>query len=183
MRREQPGRLGRPPATPTATTIPVRENGSGHPPPTTGRRDRIGLGLRVSGAGLILVSGVVHFQLWLGVYSALPVIGPLFLLNACSALVLAVTVVSARGLSVTLGRWWIEPLADVAGCGFVALTLAAFLLSATRGLFGFQDSLRGGPQEIAGVAEAFTLIVLGWALTRCVLSRTRQAATRREQPN
>lgn len=146
----------------------VRAGSSGpaRPRAAGGRPDWVGRGLRVSGAVLILVSGAVHLDGWLGEYSGLPVIGPLFLLNACSSLVISVAVAFAGGLSARLRLWLIEPLALLAGWGFAALTLAAFLVSVVHGLFGFQESLQGTPQDIAGIAEILTMIVLGWALAR-----------------
>lgn len=133
--------------------------------PTIGA-DRVGAGLRLGAAILILVSGVVHFDLWLGMYGLLPGIGPLFLLNACSALVIALALVAARWLSAWMGMRWIEPLVIVLGVGFSVLTLAGFAISVTRGLFGFQESLTGTAQEVAGVVEVVSVVVLLVALVR-----------------
>lgn len=129
--------------------------------------------LHALSAVFILVSGGVHLVGWLGPYSVLPVIGPLFLLNACSALLLALAVVLARPVATRWRLWPIEPLVLLGAWGFAALTLAAFLLSTTRGLFGFQERLTGAAQEIAGIAEVLTLLTTGWALASC-LHRPRQ---------
>lgn len=115
-------------------------------------------------AGFVLVSGGVHLVGWLGPYSLLPVIGPLFLLNACSALLLALALILVRPVVTRLRLRLIEPLVLLAVWGFAALTLAAFLVSTTRGLFGFQERLTGTAQLIAGVAEVLTLVTTGWAL-------------------
>lgn len=115
-------------------------------------------------AVFVLVSGGVHLVGWLGPYSVLPVIGPLFLLNACSALLLAIALILARQVATRLRLPLVEPLVLLAAWGFAALTLVAFLVSTTRGLFGFQERLTGAAQEIAGVAEVLTLITTGWAL-------------------
>lgn len=120
--------------------------------------------LHVVSALLILASGAVHLVGWLGDYSVLPVIGPLFLLNACSAVLLALALLGARPLAARSRLWPVEPLILLGAWGFAALTLAAFLVSVTRGLFGFREQLLGTAQVIAGVAEALTLLTTGWAL-------------------
>lgn len=125
--------------------------------------------LHILSAGFVLVSGGVHLVGWLGLYSLLPVIGPLFLLNACSALLLALALILARPVATRLRLRLIEPLVLLAGWGFAALTLAAFLISTTRGLFGFQERLTGTAQLTAGIAEVLTLITTGWALVSWLL--------------
>ncbi|WP_438387554.1 hypothetical protein [Actinopolyspora saharensis] len=106
-------------------------------------------------AGL-LMSAVVHFELWAQGVSEVAVIGPLFLLNAVAGLVLAL---------VLLG--WKHWLPAAGAIGFGVLTLIAFVLAVTVGLFGSHEVATGVPQLLAGVAEvvvvlgAVPLVVLG----------------------
>ncbi|QGK71167.1 hypothetical protein GIY23_18040 [Allosaccharopolyspora coralli] len=101
-------------------------------------------GLVVTG---VLMSGVVHLELWAQGVAEVPVIGPLFLLNAVAGIVL--------GLVVPIWRHWI-PVA--AACLFNAATLLAFVLAVTVGLFGSREVAAGVPQSLAGVAEVVSLL-------------------------
>ena len=76
--------------------------------------------LRVIVALAVLLSGAVHFRLWTEGMRDLSVIGPLFLLNAVAAVVIAV--------GVLLWRSWLPLIAAV---GFAVATLVAFVISAT----------------------------------------------------
>ena len=64
--------------------------------------------MRRLGVIAILVTGAVHLQQYLGDYQDVPTIGPLFLLNAIGAAVVAV------GLLLPLQRWLGERRGDVA---------------------------------------------------------------------
>jgi hypothetical protein len=108
---------------------------------------------RVIVAAAILVSGAVHLKLWADGFRDISVIGPLFLLNAVAALVIAVAVL--------LWRSW-PPLLVAAGFG--ASTLVAFVISATVGLFGVHEVWSGGYVITANVAELVALVVSAWAL-------------------
>ncbi|WP_019855212.1 hypothetical protein [Actinopolyspora mortivallis] len=100
----------------------------------------------VTAAGL-LMSAVVHLDLWAQGVSGVPVIGPLFLLNAVAGLVLALVLLS--------WKHWLPPLGAV---GFGVLTLLAFVLAVTVGLFGSHEVAAGVPQLLAGVAEVVTVV-------------------------
>jgi hypothetical protein len=99
----------------------------------------------------ILAAGAVHFKLWLADgYSSISVIGPLFLLNAISALLIAVALLALpRALLVLL-----------AAAGYAASTLVFFAISVTHGLFGFREVLFAPAQEAAGIAEIVALLLL-----------------------
>lgn len=96
----------------------------------------------------VLVSAYIHVELWFEGMARTPVIGPLFLLNAVGGLVI--------GVAVLLWRHWLPLLAAL---GFGALTLAAFWVSASVGLFGLHETATGVPQVAAQVAEI--VIILG----------------------
>jgi hypothetical protein len=116
----------------------------------------IARGLRFLGAVLILMNGGVHLYLWHQAYSAVSVIGPLFLLNAVSAVVIAAALV-----------WKPEAIAALLGLALSAGTFGAFLLAATVGLFGFSTGWNG-QAVLAAVAEIGAILVLAswWAITQ-----------------
>ncbi|MGQ0715782.1 MAG: hypothetical protein ACT4NP_00470 [Pseudonocardiales bacterium] len=89
---------------------------------------------RLLGVGLTGAMGWIHLQLWADGFREVPVIGPLFLLNAIGAAVLAAAllVVPVHLLRV---------VAAVTAV-FTAGTLAGLILSLTVGLFGVQESLQ-----------------------------------------
>lgn len=95
----------------------------------------------------VLVSAYIHVELWFEGMAQTPVIGPLFLLNAVGGLVI--------GLAVLFWRHWLPLLAAL---GFGVLTLAAFWLSTTVGLFGLREVAGGVPQVAAEVAEIVTVL-------------------------
>ena len=109
--------------------------------------------LRVLTAIAVLVSGILHFDLWLDGFRDLSVIGPLFMLNAVAGVVIAVLVV--------VWRHWIPLFLAV---GFGASTLGAFIISTTFGLFGINESWTGGPVWIAAISEAAAVVFGGLAL-------------------
>ncbi|NYH79585.1 hypothetical protein FHR84_002923 [Actinopolyspora biskrensis] len=103
--------------------------------------------LRALVAAGLLMSAVVHFELWAQGVSEVAVIGPLFLLNAVAGLVLALVLLA-----------WKHWLPAVGALGFGALTLAAFVLAVTVGLFGSHEVATGVPQLLAGVAEVVVVV-------------------------
>jgi hypothetical protein len=109
--------------------------------------------LRVIVAVAVLVSGAVQLRLWSDGFRDLSVIGPLFLLNAVAALVIAGAVL--------LWRSWPPLLVAV---GFGASTLGAFVISATVGLFGVHEVWNGGYVITANVSELVALVAGSWAL-------------------
>jgi hypothetical protein len=112
--------------------------------------------------GLLLVwSAYIHFHLWggSGGYRTIATIGPLFLLQSISGLVIGLGVIAVR-------RLW----AAVVGMGFALATIAGFLVSVVHGLFGFQDSwLAPFATQAFGVEVAATA-VLAVAATLCLLT-------------
>jgi hypothetical protein len=115
----------------------------------------IARGLRFLGAALILVNGGVHFYLWQQSYRSVSLIGPLFLLNAVAALLIAAALL-----------WKPEAIAALFGLAFSGATLGAFILGTTVGLFGFSTGWNGQAMLAAG-AETGAILVLAswWAIT------------------
>jgi hypothetical protein len=111
--------------------------------------------LRVVAAAAVLVSGYVHLKLWMDGMKEEDVVGPAFMLNAIGALVIAVLLVT--------WQHWIPLLLTV---GFGASTLAAFIISATVGLFGVEESFSGGYQWTSIITEAAAVVLGVWAARR-----------------
>jgi hypothetical protein len=88
------------------------------------------LGGVVFGAAMIAASAVIHLHLWLQGYRHIHLIGPAFLFQVISGLILAVVLLLYRRL-VTL----------LAGLAFCAGSAIALILSATVGFLGLHDGL------------------------------------------
>jgi len=85
----------------------------------------------LAGAALAATSGAVHIHLWADEgYKSIPTIGPLFLFQGISGVVLALVLAASRRL-----------LAALATAGFLVATIGGFLLSVYVGFFGFSDTL------------------------------------------
>ncbi len=111
----------------------------------------------VVGAALMVWSAVIHLHLWSTGYRHIPTVGPLFLLQGITAIVLAVLVATVR-------RVW----AAVVAFGFVVSTIAGFLLSVNVGLFGFQDTWSAPYATMAFGVELATLVVLTTGAALCL---------------
>jgi hypothetical protein len=117
--------------------------------------------------GLLLVwSAYIHFHLWRNGYSHIPTVGPLFLVQSIVALVLGVVVMTAR-------TTW----SAIVGVGFAASTLAGFVLSVERGLFGFKDSWSAPYAHLACALEIVTILVLATAGASCSVGQRSMIAT------
>jgi hypothetical protein len=103
-------------------------------------------------AAAVLVSVAIHGWLWLDGMRDVHVIGPAFLVNVVSGIVIAVLLV----------RWRHWAPAVLASC-FGLATLGAFTLASTVGLFGTHERWQG--LYVFGAASAeLVAIVLGLAL-------------------
>ena len=113
--------------------------------------------VRLVTAAAVLVSAAVHLRPWSQGFRDIAVIGPAFLLNAVAGLVIAVALLAWR-------HW----LPWFLAAGFGAATLAAFVVSATVGLFGVHEVWTGGPVLTAAVSEIVAVVggLAGLALMR-----------------
>jgi hypothetical protein len=118
--------------------------------------------MRRLGAITLLIVGAVHVQQYVSNdYSVLPTIGPLFLLNAIGAGIVAV------GLLAPIERMLGDRRAELAAglLAVVALTIAvgslvALFIAESQPLFGFMEDGYDTPILIAIVAESLTTILL-----------------------
>ena len=108
--------------------------------------------LAVIGAGLMVWSAVIHLQLWSEGYRSISVIGPLFLIQGIGGIALALLLVALRRVFLL-----------AAGAVLMAGTGVGLLLSASIGLFGFQDSLAIPEAQTSLMVEFIGAAVLAGA--------------------
>lgn len=113
-------------------------------------------------AAAVLLSADIHLVLYLDGFADIPVIGPLFLVNVVAGLII--------GVALLIIRHWF--LAFVAA-GFGAATFAAYLISATVGLFGVQEQTWDAQAVLAAVAEIVAAVGGVVLLVVWLRSRTR----------
>jgi hypothetical protein len=106
---------------------------------------------RVGAAGCLAASGVIHADLYLHGYHAIPVVGPAFLLQASAALAVALLLL----LTATA-------IPRLAAAALTAGALAGFAASRTIGIFGFVErGLQPAPQALISLlVEIATLGLL-----------------------
>jgi len=116
----------------------------------------------VAGGLLLISSGFIHFHLWQSEgYRHIATIGPLFLAQSMAAVLLGLLVVTAR-------RVWAAGF----GMGFALSTMVGFLISVSRGLFGFKDSWSAPFAHAAFVTDLATVVTLGVAAAICLTGPT-----------
>jgi hypothetical protein len=108
--------------------------------------------LRLAAAGTVVAMGAIHLSLWYDGYRYLDRIGPLFLLNAIGAGLLA--------LSLLITPTRLLPFLAALGTLFTAGTLAALVVSLTAGLFGFQETLDANLVKPTLAVEAAGCVLL-----------------------
>jgi hypothetical protein len=117
------------------------------------------VGLRAVGALLLVAAGAIHLYLWSTGYDSIAWIGPLFLVNAIAAGVLALAVLAApRRL-----LFW------PAGAGALLQigTLGGLFLSSTVGLFGFVESSAASYYWESVIVESVGFVVLAALAVLC----------------
>ena len=117
-------------------------------------------GLAVVDAGLLIASGAIHLHLWDIAYRHVKTLGPLYLVQACAALVIALAVLITRHI-----------LAVAAGLALCAGTIVGFILVRTVGIFGFKLTFSSGLANLVLVIEIVAIIAL--AITGALLLRGR----------
>jgi len=126
--------------------------------------------LRIVGALALFAVAADHlYEYYADHYSAIPTIGPLFLLNGIGATALGLILLAPVGRLLP-GRLagWVVALAGAAGAGLAASSLAGLFVSETEPLFGFMEIgyrpvvvVAIASEAIAVVALAF-LVLLTW---------------------
>ena len=158
--------------TPT-TTIWLRRLISPHPsPPGPPTRRAAALLLRLGCVALLAWIGYIHLHLWLEGYRQIPTDGPLFLLDAIAAFLLAAVLLV-----------WPAPLAGLLAAGYTASTIGALLISLTVGLFGFRESISASYVTQSLAIETITAIALiGWTILTAATSHAVGQPTHHRPP-
>src|ERR1700733_3506284 len=176
--------------TPRRATLPVRRSASSEPRGTSSPRAvwRSPMPERphttwltvtpALGAIALLVIGGIHYQQYrYAFYSAIPTIGPLFLLNFVGATTLGLFLLAPGKARLGHPRNSLEQLTAVAGSGLAASGLAALLISEHTPLFGFMEH---GYRfvivlTITSEATAITMLTLFLVRTRAQARSARSA--------
>jgi hypothetical protein len=135
---------------------------------------RISWLLRVLGAVALLAVGVIHLKEYFDVYSAIPTIGELFLLNFAGATVVGLGLLAP--VERVLGRLGgvVVALLALAGIGQAATAFVFLAISERRPLFGFQEPGYDPTAILASrITEVATVVLLGSFLA--VATTTRRA--------
>lgn len=103
--------------------------------------------MRQLAAAGALVSGAVHLKLWFDGTRHFDVVGPAFMVNAIAGLVIAVLLLT--------WRHWVPLFLAV---GFGLSTIAAFVISATVGLFDVNASWSGTYTWAAFISEVVIIV-------------------------
>jgi hypothetical protein len=114
----------------------------------------------LAGAVCTVGSGVIHLYLWgeSNGYRAIPNIGPLFLAQGISAIVIGVLTAAARRLAVVL-----------AAAGLLAATAVGLVITVEAGMLGFKETWSAPYAQTSlyeEIAGAVLLLIAAWALAR-----------------
>src|SRR3954447_20904867 len=105
---------------------------------------------RVGAAASLVVSGVLHAQLYLHGYRTIPGIGPAFLLQASGALAVAVLLLISSAMMLRLGA-----------AALAAGALVGVIASRTIGVLGFVEyGLQPAPQALISLLVETTALAL-----------------------
>jgi hypothetical protein len=127
--------------------------------------------LRALGALATLAVGAVHLQQYLKLYSEVPTIGTLFVLNFAGATVIGLALLAP--IERLVGRLAVALLA-VAAIGLAATSFAFLLISEHTPLFGFMEPGYDPPGIAAArVSEIATVVLLGAFLVAHTIQRRR----------
>ena len=122
--------------------------------------------LRAVVAVCVVVSGVVHLQLWRTGMRYVDVVGPAFLVNAVAGV--------AIGVLLLVWRHWL-PL--FLAFGFGLATLGAFVVATSpSGLFGVHSRWDGAAEWTSAITEAIAIVLGAAGLLRELRTATRVRA-------
>jgi hypothetical protein len=129
---------------------------------SAGRWSVVWLGVRALGALSVLAVGGVHLQQYSYLYSEIPTIGTLFVLNFIGATAIGLGLLAP--VERLLGRWGGPAVAllTLSGIGLAATSFVFLAISERTPLFGFMEP-GYDPQAImiSRVTEVMTVVLLG----------------------
>lgn len=133
------------------------------------------VGVRALGALAVLAVGAIHLQQYLELYSAIPTIGTLFLLNFAGATAIGLGLLAPveRLLGGRLGAAAVA-LLSLAGIGLAATAFVFLAISEQTPLFGFMEPGYDPAAILASrVAEGAAIMLLaGFLVARFVGKRS-----------
>jgi hypothetical protein len=139
------------------------------------RSDRAALewALRALGALSLLAVGAVHLQQYFTLYSSVPTIGALFVLDFVGATAIGLGLLApVSRLSDRLSQV-LTPLLALGGIGLAATAFVFLLISERTPLFGFMEPGYDPPTILASrVAEAATVLLLSGFLVGRLAGRS-----------
>jgi hypothetical protein len=130
--------------------------------------------LRAMGALALLAVGAVHLQQYFALYSSIPTIGTLFVLNFVGATALGLGLLAPAPVERLFGRLSgiVKPLLALAGIGLAATAFVFLLISERTPFFGFMEPGYDPAAILASrVAEATTVLFLGGFLVTRLAGR------------
>lgn len=133
---------------------------------TTTATGTAGMTARALTSASVMLSAVVHLELYAQGMSSVAVVGPAFLVNGFGGLVL--------GVALLVWRHWLPLVGAIA---FGLTTLGAFIVSVTVGLFGVQERFEGVPQLLSAWSEVAAVVLAVVALVLERPGRRTQAST------
>lgn len=117
---------------------------------------------RVLGALSLLAVGAVHLQQYEDLYSAIPTIGQLFVVNFVAATAIGVLLLLPIELVWRRGGAWMAAGLALAGIGLAAASYVFLLVAERRPLFGFMEpGYDPAAIRAAQVSEIATVALLG----------------------
>src|SRR5262245_42659411 len=129
--------------------------------------------VRVLGALAVLAVGIVHLQQYLKLYSAIPTIGTLFVLNFAGATAIGLGLLAP--VERLLGPRWGSRALSLLALGGVVLAATAFVflaISEQTPLFGFMEpGYHPAAILVSRIAEGAAVVLLGSYLVARVAGR------------
>ncbi|MBV9651003.1 MAG: hypothetical protein JO296_12790 [Pseudonocardiales bacterium] len=101
---------------------------------------------------MTVAMGLIHLQVWLDGYRAIPIIGPLFILNAVCSGVLAAALLTVPAR--------LRSLVAIVTALFTVGTLIGLIVSLTVGLFGMHEVMQAPFVVTTLVVETAGVVVL-----------------------
>ena len=153
------------------------------PAQTSVRPSVVWRGARVLGALSLLAVGAVHLQQYFELYSEIPTIGTLFVLNFVGATIVGIGLLApVERVPGRLGGVML-PLLTVAGVAQAATAFVFLWISERTPLFGFMEP-GYDPEAIlfARIAEVATVVLLGGFAIRLLASALGSRRDGRRQP-
>jgi hypothetical protein len=139
-------------------------------PAAARRGDVVALGAVAAAAVLMVCSGLIHIHLWDIAYRHVATLGPLFLVQAVAAMVLALVLIVTRVVVVAL-----------ACMTLMVGTMVGFVLAASVGIFGFTLQILTAWAYGALGTELLSALVLGVLVLRSWRVVQAQAPTQVQQ--